>query len=295
MEDEYELEPVAARSFSDDELSGQAAATATLTDRKPCPACGEMIAAKAVKCRFCGEVLDRSMAGVIGASGDVSDPAWEKVRNGLGIIYYGITVMVITGVVLAIAFMAVGGVAAARGNANEFPAGAALLMLLGGLVVIGCGIAVIVGQVKCTAAPESSGARGFAIGAVCLLIGGTTIHIVSNAARAPIAALAGNLLTFIGSVLFILFMRTVARYFGNNELSASAGRYLAFVVILIGGAMVLGFTAALTGFSAPVVLLGMGLAICELIALVWFLKLIKSLQATIDGSLGRQTIRTGMP
>ena len=30
-------------------------------DRKPCPACGEMIVATAAKCRFCGEIFDAKM------------------------------------------------------------------------------------------------------------------------------------------------------------------------------------------------------------------------------------------
>src|SRR5205814_9903131 len=30
-------------------------------DRKPCPMCGEMIAASAVKCRFCGHYLDAKL------------------------------------------------------------------------------------------------------------------------------------------------------------------------------------------------------------------------------------------
>jgi hypothetical protein len=30
-------------------------------DRRPCPMCGEMIAAAAVKCRYCGEVLDETL------------------------------------------------------------------------------------------------------------------------------------------------------------------------------------------------------------------------------------------
>ena len=29
--------------------------------RRPCPICGEMIVAKAAKCRFCGEIFDESM------------------------------------------------------------------------------------------------------------------------------------------------------------------------------------------------------------------------------------------
>ncbi len=30
-------------------------------DRKPCPACGEMIVATAAKCRFCGEIFDAKL------------------------------------------------------------------------------------------------------------------------------------------------------------------------------------------------------------------------------------------
>lgn len=37
-------------------------------NRRPCPMCGEMIVATAVKCRFCGEVLDESAGSVIGQS-----------------------------------------------------------------------------------------------------------------------------------------------------------------------------------------------------------------------------------
>jgi predicted RNA-binding Zn-ribbon protein involved in translation (DUF1610 family) len=31
-------------------------------DRKPCPACGEMIKRSALKCRFCGEIFDEGLA-----------------------------------------------------------------------------------------------------------------------------------------------------------------------------------------------------------------------------------------
>lgn len=31
------------------------------SDRKPCPACGEMIMRKAAKCRYCGEIFDPSL------------------------------------------------------------------------------------------------------------------------------------------------------------------------------------------------------------------------------------------
>jgi hypothetical protein len=31
------------------------------SDRRPCPMCGEMIAANAAKCRFCGEIFDPTL------------------------------------------------------------------------------------------------------------------------------------------------------------------------------------------------------------------------------------------
>jgi predicted RNA-binding Zn-ribbon protein involved in translation (DUF1610 family) len=56
-DEEYalEAEPTPLGGFSDDELSS---GPPTGDDRKPCPACGEMIMRNAVKCRFCGEIFD---------------------------------------------------------------------------------------------------------------------------------------------------------------------------------------------------------------------------------------------
>jgi DNA-directed RNA polymerase subunit M/transcription elongation factor TFIIS len=58
-DDEYQLDvpppPPAGGAFRDDEL---AAPPPSNQERRPCPACGEMIVRDAVKCRFCGEVFD---------------------------------------------------------------------------------------------------------------------------------------------------------------------------------------------------------------------------------------------
>jgi hypothetical protein len=54
--------PPAANPFDDDDpypLAGPDPAASSLPEaKKPCPMCGEMILASAVKCRFCGEVFD---------------------------------------------------------------------------------------------------------------------------------------------------------------------------------------------------------------------------------------------
>lgn len=52
-----DLDP--ARPFDDDELQpAPPPATPTADDRRPCPACGEMIMRNAIKCRFCNEIFD---------------------------------------------------------------------------------------------------------------------------------------------------------------------------------------------------------------------------------------------
>ena len=77
----YEAEEAPPRPSDDEEFEVEPPPTVSAEDRKPCPACGEMIARAAVKCRFCGEVLDKSMMRVLGDPGDVRDPAWQKVRS----------------------------------------------------------------------------------------------------------------------------------------------------------------------------------------------------------------------
>lgn len=55
-----ELEP--AYKVADDTAAGQPAPPAgDVGDRVPCPMCGQLIMATAVKCRFCGEVFDAKL------------------------------------------------------------------------------------------------------------------------------------------------------------------------------------------------------------------------------------------
>lgn len=56
-DDAMDAEPNPLAGFTDEELSS-GPTVPTANDRKPCPACGEMIVRDAVKCRYCGEVFD---------------------------------------------------------------------------------------------------------------------------------------------------------------------------------------------------------------------------------------------
>jgi hypothetical protein len=54
--------PIQAEELPGDTYAMQPPTTTpTANDRRPCPMCGEMIKLDAVKCRFCGEVFDRTL------------------------------------------------------------------------------------------------------------------------------------------------------------------------------------------------------------------------------------------
>jgi phage FluMu protein Com len=283
--DEYELEaPIGpATGFSDDELSGPAPGA---EDRRPCPACGEMISKKAIKCRFCGEVLDRSMRGVITTPGDVSDPAWHKVRGGLGLMYYSIVTMLAAIILLVIGGMLMAGMAAAGGGGAGPPAAAVVVMMIAGLIIFGAAIATIVGQVRCASVPEESGARGYAVGAAACILGNIALSMIGGVMQSEPIQGVGSLLSMVGYILFILFIRRAADYLSDHDLAASAGKFLIFGIVVFIGAVAMGVAAAMAQAPALVGVLGLAVIVAGLVAFVWYLRLIKSLMSTIDSRLG---------
>jgi predicted RNA-binding Zn-ribbon protein involved in translation (DUF1610 family) len=282
-EEIYEAEESPPQPSDDEEFEVEPPPTVSAEDRKPCPTCGEMIARAAVKCRFCGEVLDKSMMRVLGDAGDVRDPAWQKVRSGLATLYYCTMVIVVAMIVLAVGSVIVG--AGAGGGPNDAPPAVLFVMMgLVGLVILGAAIGALVGQVRCTKVPENSGARGFANGAVICTVANVLAAVVGTAVNVQAIASIGNLLAVIGSVLFILFIRRSAAYLGNNDLSASAGTFLFFGASVVVGAFMLGMVAMILKIPAILGIVGLA-AIAGLVSFVWYLRLIKSLMDTIDQRL----------
>jgi hypothetical protein len=186
-----------------------------------------------------------------------------------------------------IAVMVTGVMAAGRGRAaGDFPPALAMLLIPEGLVMIGCGIATFVGQIKCASVPEASGARGFASGAALCLVGSVLLSMVSGAAHLPALNALGQLLSFVGTVLFILFIRAAARYLGNMDLSMSAGRYLVFSVCFIVGLVVMIVAAVVGQMPALFAIFGLGILVCGLIMFIWYLRLVQNLMKTIDERRG---------
>jgi predicted RNA-binding Zn-ribbon protein involved in translation (DUF1610 family) len=285
-EEIFEAEPELASGFADEEFEVEAPASLPeAPNLKPCPMCGEMIQKDAVKCRYCGELFDKSLAGVVGGAGDVSDPRWRKVRSGLAILYYSIIIIFAAMLLLVIGAATIGAMAHNQPGGDP-PVVLMILILPVGLIVLGAGIGTLVGQALCTSVPESSGARGFAIGAILCIVANFLLSMFGGIIQSEAISGMGSLVSIIGSVLFILFIRRTATYLNNQELAASAGRFLIFAAAMVGVAVVLGTAAAIAAAPAIIGIVGLVVVVGALIAFVWYLRLIKSLMTTIDQRLG---------
>lgn len=277
---------LAGKSASpDDDFSMPVPGAGALGDeRKQCPMCGEMIAARAIKCRFCNQILDSSMKGMISAHSDATDPGWLRVRNGLATLYYCIAIIFITIILIGIGMAVAFAVAGAGGG--DPPIAAIILLGLGGLVMIGAGIGSFVGQIMCIGVPENSGARGLIIGAVVCTVANVLCSMVGGAADSQAISGLGSLLSIVGSILFILFIRQSAAYLGDQQLATSALRFLIFGVAVVVGAIVIGIMAGIAGVPALLAILGLAAIVCGIIYLVWYLRLIRGLMTTIDHRTG---------
>lgn len=99
--------------------------------RKPCRACGEMIVSTAAKCRFCGEVLDRSLRGSrrVRSSGELDRQTISEFKS---------SVKTAGGIWLASGIIALGFIMLTMGMG-----GGRMLGMLGGLLVVVAMISVV--------------------------------------------------------------------------------------------------------------------------------------------------------
>ena len=276
VEDEsYLVEPLAAEPVSTEKSTDE--------QRRPCPSCGEMILPRAIKCRFCGKVFDESLLGALGGTGQIDREAWGKVRSGLAMFYNCVGIMVGMIVLIVVASVATGAMSAGPRNADP-PVPLMIAMVIAGFLILGASIGMLVGIVRCTNVPQESGAHGVAVGAVMCLVGNILLSLAGGAANSEALTAIGSLMSLVGWILFIVFIKRSATYLRDHELAASVKNYL----ILIAGIFVGGISLGVLSVIGQPWLLGI-VALCvvvgSLISFLWFLRLVRGLRNAIDASL----------
>jgi hypothetical protein len=236
-------------------------------------------------------------------------PGWNTVRIGLGMMFWG-TIAIIVLAVCAAAFMflilglAFGG-RGGFGGRNADALGALGIVLVGFLLVTA--LIVFVGQCMCIAVPPESRARGLAIGSVVGIVATILLYLVflffMFATVRNVNQFGGGGFGFGGPeililmfalviavvgvsshVMFILFLKAVARYFRNESLAQSTSGYLTLFFVAVGLSVVLQCLGAMARDpQMGMVMLFAGLIVLGLqIALVvWYLVLLARTRAAI--------------
>ncbi len=186
------------------------------------------------------------------------DPGrWSATVTGLNLIFWTSLIIVILAVIMQGALLAMGGNVLGQPNPQNPPPPEAVALGLGMMaficVVIVLGIIWFVGLCMCCTVPAESGAKGKAIGTVILIVLGIVGGIIAGIAIVvyaigqaqqmggpppgqmplPLGALigitiGGALLGAVMIVLWMLFHKSIANYFGNERLARHCVWYLMF-------------------------------------------------------------------
>ncbi len=272
----------AAVGSYDDRFSMPASETNAAQDKpSACPQCGMNNSGSAVRCEHCNAVIDPAVRRMMdyGAGFALTEPGWRQVSFGLSLLYYAVIIFVLISIIFMIgliSFTAMNGPM----EIDALPPGALIGLVLGGLVVVGAGIAVFVGQVQCANVPKASGARGFIVGSLICMLLNFLLTGISTITNASLLGSLGNLVSLAGSVLFILFVRQTAIYLHNQNLASSAVKFLVFSVGIVVLSIIIGIAAALMPPLAA--LIGLVFLGALIVSIVWYLRLISGLKAEID-------------
>jgi len=206
----------------------------------------------------------------------LTDRRWVTVRKGLTAIFVAMVGLILLGLA-GFAIGVLGGFVGATGGGPELAGPALALVVVVGLVAFGLALALVVGQFMCCAAPPESGAKGLAIGAVVLWLAAFIASCAGGVAAQPIGAGIANLLQLGSTVAFVLFLRQVGVHLDESRVSGSAtGLLVLYVALFAGGFFALAAARDLGEAIPPLMLvLFLGLGVAALIAMIWWIVLVK--------------------
>ena len=190
--------------------------------------------------------------------------------RGLSVFYWGIIVLVVTVLALALAML--------------LPS--IVIFMFFGIV---CGaFMMVIGMAMCIAVPRETNGRGLIIGSlVCQIVNVSASGFEGLIPDLPVYfSLVANLLGLVGNVLFLMFLRCVALYIGRQDLAKRSIVIIVMIVALIPIAIGAGVAAATMGEVGWIVLGATG--IFALVTFVMFVNLInesrKAIKAVAESS-----------
>lgn len=253
-------------------------------------------------------------------------PGWGVVRIGLGMMFWSIIAIAIGFVVFVGISAATAGMGGLQGGGDirgREMEGLAMVMVAGGCGILIAFLICFVGQCMCCAAPAESRARGLAISSIiCTVLAilvyfGVILWVLAAVGAAARGGMMGGfpnfpvlfergLLFFVvliialivsAHILFILYLRTVALYFGNDSLARGAMSllvlYLVFMVLYVFVNVLQFMMVAREGFLDPgrqsaslVTVLGCATLLLLFTVLVWFLVLLARTREMIGPGAG---------
>lgn len=235
------------------------------------------------------------------------EPGWGTVRTGLNLVRISIAATVILYAILFFANLATG--LNRRGGA-----GADLLPGILGLILLGLQVLLLIGRWVCISVPQQSGVKGMMLGsAICY----TLIYLVACAAGFALALsiaaprrrgggdfddfagfLAGAVIFYLliivlsiaAELLFLLSLRGIALFFGNQNLAQSVFNYIITGVCLFFGGIALGclmgaLGGAMGGRGGDAItglILGAAMLIAAIVMLIWYLRILSQAGTTIE-------------
>lgn len=227
-----------------------------VADRRPCPMCGEMIKAGAVKCRYCGEVFEEDLKR--------SDARMDTVRTGVGMIYYGLLTLLGSAILGAVVVAVL-----------KSPEIGIVFLVLAGLGMI----AMFVGKLMCLGVPAEVGATGL----IYTSVGLDVLSLASNVARI-FTELPPAILIVVGvggiasNILFLVFLKRLCEFIRRSDLIDLAGQVITLFASMIGAYIL--FVLLILVAPSPVLALfgGIGLLVLALVTVMRYGRLLTYLK-----------------
>jgi hypothetical protein len=222
---------------------------------------------------------------------------WESVRSGVGVL--SVAAFLSAGALVTW----VSGMLISQMNRPYYgPDGLAIFLVIGGaLAALGASLLWLVGLITSLLCPQRGGLRGLVLGTACCVILGVVMlfspfvlmavleRVIRNFEILRILAMlmvCGGVLSIVAAnLLFFVYLRGVARYFGDAALGG-----LLLTYGLVSGTIVMGSLASLVLFEMArmygrdwEMLLSCGFSVEGLALMIWVGILLQKLRKVIPG------------